>query len=379
MGRCFGGPLRQGWVTMLPAVSNLTVHDVAFGGAGVARHDGKVYFVPFTIPGETVTAQVVRDKKKFAEAELVSIEAASVHRVEPRCRYFGRCGGCAYQHMAYEEQLRLKHAQVEQTLRRVGRLAEVPMRPIVASPQPYEYRNRIRVHVMAGVIGFFAHGSQALIDIAECPISSPEVNQALAQIRRAAPVDGDYTLAGAGRPGFFEQTNDAVARLLVQTVRESLASGHELLIDAYCGAGLFARNFRDAFTQVIGIEENAYAVQQAQRAAGATERYIAGDVAAHLGELLAFRAPAKTTVLLDPPAIGVSPRVLDLLAGSPPAELIYVSCNPATLARDLAQLCRGPFKLISVTPLDMFPQTAEIEVVAHLQASASAALRGDRP
>src|SRR4051812_6133063 len=176
LGRCFGAVLRQGWEIMLPAVSNLTVHDVAFGGAGVARHEGKVYFVPFTIPGETVTAQVVRDKKKFAEAELVSIETASPQRVEPRCRYFGRCGGCAYQHMAYEEQIRLKHAQVEQTLRRVGKLAEVPMRPIVASPQPYEYRNRIRVHVMAGVIGFYAHESQALIDIAECPISSPEVN-----------------------------------------------------------------------------------------------------------------------------------------------------------------------------------------------------------
>ena len=144
---------------------------------------------------------MVRDKKKFAEAELVCVETASPHRVEPRCPYFGRCGGCAYQHMAYEEQLRMKHNQVEQTLRRVGRLAEVPMRPIVAAPESYEYRNRIRVHAVGGVIGFYAHGSQALIDITHCPISTPEVNQSLARLRRGMLEDGDYTRRGrrAGR------------------------------------------------------------------------------------------------------------------------------------------------------------------------------------
>jgi 23S rRNA (uracil1939-C5)-methyltransferase len=266
--------------------------------------------------------------------------------------------------MAYEEQLRLKYNQVEQTLRRVGKFAEVPMRPIIASPETYEYRNRIRVHAMGGIIGFYAHGSEALVDIAECPISRPEVNQALAQLRRGTPIDGDYTLSGAGRPSYFEQTNEAVSRLMVQAVREQLRPGQQLLIDAYCGAGLFARGLRDLFREVIGVEENAYAVDQARKHAGLGERYIAGDVAVHLAELLSFRPLEQTALLLDPPAIGVSPRVLDLLSGSPPSELIYVSCNPATLARDLAHLCRGPFQLISVTPLDMFPQTAEIEVAA---------------
>src|SRR5687767_7271268 len=108
---------------------DLEIHDVAFGGKGVARHEGKVYFVPFTIPGETVTARVVRQKKNFAEADLVAVETPSPDRVEPPCPYFTRCGGCSYQHIAYERQLALKSAQVEQTLRRVGKLAEVPMRP----------------------------------------------------------------------------------------------------------------------------------------------------------------------------------------------------------------------------------------------------------
>jgi tRNA/tmRNA/rRNA uracil-C5-methylase (TrmA/RlmC/RlmD family) len=349
-------------------ISSLSIQDVAFGGAGVARQDGKVFFIPFTIAGETVSAEVVRDKKKFAEAELVSVEEVSPHRVEPRCPYFGRCGGCAYQHMAYEEQLRMKHNQVEQTLRRVGRLTEVPMRPIVAAPESYEYRNRIRVHAVGGVIGFYAHGSQALIDITHCPISTPEVNQSLARLRRGMLDDGDYTVAGPGRPAYFEQTNDAMGRLLVETVRDLLPAKQGLLIDAYCGAGLFAQGLADRFEQIIGVDENAFAIEQAKRRAGPTERYLAGDVSANLGELLSFRPGQETIVLLDPPAIGVSPRVLDLLSGSPVAELIYVSCNPATLARDLAQLCRGPYELHSVTPLDMFPQTAEIEAVAHLRA-----------
>jgi tRNA/tmRNA/rRNA uracil-C5-methylase (TrmA/RlmC/RlmD family) len=348
-------------------ITTLKIDDVAFGGAGVGRHEGKACFVPFTIPGETVTARIVREKKKFAEAELTAIEVASPHRVEPRCPYFGRCGGCAYQHMTYEEQLRVKHTQVEQTLRRVGRLEAVPMRPIVAAPESYGYRNRIRVHAAAGVIGFYAHRSQALIDIAECPISTAEVNQSLARLRRSSPADGDYTVAGQRRAGFFEQTNDAVARLLVETVRATLAPGQGLLIDAYCGAGLFAHALRDLFEQVIGIEENAFAVEQARREAAPHERFLAGDVSSQLGELLTLRPADRTTVILDPPAIGVSPRVLDLLSGSPPGKLLYVSCNPATLARDLASLCRGPFRLESVTPLDMFPQTAEIEVVAEMR------------
>src|SRR5688572_26045227 len=116
---------------MPPATITLDIHDLAFGGKGVARHEGKVYFVPFTIPGERVTARVVRQKKNFAEADLVSVDTPSPDRVTPPCPYFGRCGGCSYQHIAYERQLALKAAQVEQTLRRVGKLAEVPMRPAI--------------------------------------------------------------------------------------------------------------------------------------------------------------------------------------------------------------------------------------------------------
>ncbi|MEA3188898.1 MAG: rRNA (uracil1939-C5)-methyltransferase [Chthoniobacter sp.] len=349
----------------VPDLITLHIDDVAFGGKGVGRTEGKVVFVPFTVPGETVTAQIVKQKKNFAEAALLSVQDESGDRVPPPCPYFGRCGGCSYQHMSYERQLGIKARQVEQTLRRVGRLAEVPMRAIIPSPSEYGYRNRIRVHVSDGVVGFYAFDRHELIDIEQCPIAMPEVNAELRKLRGQQVQDGDYTLSARERERFFSQTNDAVAAELLAVVRDIVKDGQASLVDAYCGSGFFAKQLAHLFKSVCGIEENEFAVARARRNAAPHEQYIAGDVATHLGEVLREQSLDETTLLLDPPALGLEPRVLDFVLGSPPREIIYVSCNPATLARDLAGLSRD-YALQSVTPLDMFPQTAEIEVVAHL-------------
>jgi 23S rRNA (uracil1939-C5)-methyltransferase len=349
-----------------PTSLSLEIHDVAFGGKGVARHDGKVYFIPFTIPGEKVTARVVRQKKNFGEAELVRVEEASPDRVAPPCPYFARCGGCSYQHIDYPRQLAIKAGQVEQTLRRVGKLEHVPMRPIVGAAHPYGYRNRIRVHAAGGVTGFFAHDARALVDVEQCALAEPEVNRALRRLRATPVRDGDYSLRAPGGGPYFEQTNPEVAGLLVETVRAAVR-GHGLLVDAYCGSGLFARALAKGFEKVVGIEENIAAVESARRSAKPHESYIAGEVSMHLGEVLSLHDRAQTTLLLDPPTEGLTARICDLVLGAAPAEIIYVSCNPATLARDLAALSGG-YELLGVTPLDMFPQTAEIEVVAHLAA-----------
>lgn len=347
-----------------PALS-LSIHDIAFGGKGVARHEGKVLFVPFTIPGETVTARVVRQKKNFGEAELVAVAESSPDRVAPVCPYFGRCGGCSYQHIAYPRQLAIKAAQVEQTLRRVGKLAQVPMRPIVPAPNPFGYRNRIRIHVANGVTGFFAHDGHRLVDVEQCAIAAPVVNKALRDLRQAGVGEGDYSLRAKGGGPYFEQTNPEVTRELLALVEATARRGQELLVDAYCGAGLFAKKLAAHFGKVIGIEENVSAIEKARRGTAPHEHYLQGDVGAHLGEVLSAHDSARTTVVLDPPTTGLAARVTDLLLASLPAEILYVSCNPATLARDLAALTRS-YDLTAVTPLDMFPQTAEIEVLAHL-------------
>jgi 23S rRNA (uracil1939-C5)-methyltransferase len=192
----------------------------------------------------------------------------------------------------------------------------------------------------------------------------PEVNRALKRLRETPVREGDYSLRAPGGGPFFEQTNPEVAGLLVDTVRAAVR-GSGVLVDAYSGAGLFARALADRFEKVVGIEENSAAVESARRSAQAHESYIAGEVGAHLGEVLSAHDAAKTTLLLDPPSEGLAARVCDLVLSGAPAEVIYVSCNPATLARDLG-LLRSSYELLSVTPLDMFPQTAEIEVVVHL-------------
>ena len=344
---------------------SLTVQDVAFGGKGVARHEGKVYFVPFTIPGEKVIARVRRQKKNFAEADLVSVVEPSPDRVPPPCPYFGNCGGCHYQHIAYPRQLEIKSAQVDQTLRRVGRLKEPPMRPMIPAPEPFAYRNRIRVHAAGSAAGFFAQDGHTIVDIKECAIAAPVVNDALRELRRSGVPDGDYSLRARGGGPFFEQTNPAVTREMLALVQARVRRGQALLVDAYCGAGLFAKHLADLFEKVIGIEENAQAIEKARRSTRPHEEYIEGDVSDHLGEILAIHDSARATVLLDPPATGIASRVIDLLLAAAPVEIIYVSCNPATLARDLAALSAA-YEIKAITPLDMFPQTAEIEVVAEL-------------
>lgn len=341
----------------------LTIHDIAFGGKGVGRSEGLVVFVPFVIPGETVNVELIRRKKNYAEARLLSVEVPSADRVEPQCPYFERCGGCAYQHIAYPAQLAIKAAQVEQTLRRVGKLARVPMRPIVPSSSPYGYRNRIRIHVAGGVTGFYATDSKRLLDIEYCPIASGEVNERLAGLRQRHMPDGDYTLSEQRKKGFFEQTNHDVAQKMLDVAGSLLTPGGSL-VDAYCGAGFFAHHLRDRYDRVFGIEENEFAVAHARSRAEPHERYLAGDVGEHLGGVLK-EVPPGASLVLDPPAAGVAETVIGAILEHRPREIVYVSCNPGTLARDLSRLSRF-YRLESVTPLDMFPQTAEIEVVAHL-------------
>lgn len=347
-------------------IVDLRIEDIAFGGKGVAREDGKAVFVPFTIEGESVSAQIVREKQQFAEAELVEVRESSPHRVGPECPYFGRCGGCAYQHIGYEHQLAIKWRQVRDVLQRIGKLKNVPMRPIIPSPSAYAYRNRITVHAQNGVIGFFRRESHRLIDIERCPIAMDKVNRALTDLRFRRVSDGHYTLRAESGPRVFAQANDAVANAMRDLISRLIPPDQKLLIDAYCGAGFFAKALAPKFERVIGIDWNKFAIAAAKENAMVTETYIAGDVDLELGRILETGDQTKTVLIVDPAAAGLTASLRKIIVDLAPAALIYVSCNPPTLARDLVELQRR-FRIESVTPLDMFPQTAEIEVVTHLQ------------
>jgi 23S rRNA (uracil1939-C5)-methyltransferase len=348
----------------------LKIQDVAFGGKGIARDEGKAVFVPFTIDGERVSAKITREKKQFAEAELVELLDPSPERTTPQCPYFGHCGGCSYQHITYAHQLELKARQVEQAMRRIGRLTEPPMRPMVPSPLPYAYRNRITVHAEDNIVGFYRRDVHELMDIERCPIAMPEVNDALARLRANRVRDGHYTLRAHSGPRVFAQTNDAVADAIAKRIAQIFSGDEKLLIDAFCGAGFFTRRLAPQFDRVVGIDWDRFAIDAAQKDATAKEGYVSGDVTTELRWLLQQSDLASTALIVDPPATGLSAEMRRAILDSPPHTMIYVSCNPPTLARDIAEL-RQRFSVVSITPFDMFPQTAEIEAVVHLEAATS--------
>jgi tRNA/tmRNA/rRNA uracil-C5-methylase (TrmA/RlmC/RlmD family) len=199
------------------------------------------------------------------------------------------------------------------------------------------------------------------------------VNRELSKLRAHKPVEGHYTLRAPATPRIFSQTNDAVAAALRDLVYEIVPSNQDLLIDAYCGAGFFSKALLDKFEKVIGIDWDKFAIAEAQKTATSQENYIAGDVETELEKVAAVHRTATiqkmwplrstaATMIVDPPATGLSPKVREAIENLAPDNFIYVSCNPATLARDLLEL-KNHFEIRSVTPLDMFPQTAEIEVV----------------
>jgi 23S rRNA (uracil1939-C5)-methyltransferase len=252
---------------------------------------------------------------------------------------------------------------VVQLLERVGHLTDVEVLPTFASANPYAFRNRITVHASQGRIGFFEKNSRVVVDVKHCAIAIPAVNDALKELRATGLADGKHrSLRGAGIPRTFTQTNDFIAGALLDFVCRQVVG--KVLLDAYCGSGFFGHTLAERLTTVVGIDWNEPAIETARASALANETYFCGDVSEMIEALLGRYHPE--TVILDPSAEGVDARVIDALTRNPSPRLLYVSCHPATLARDLARL-RNKYRIIAVQPFDMFPQTAEIEAVAVLE------------
>lgn len=354
----------------------LDITDVAFGGKGVGRHENQVVFVPFVDTGERVRVEITQVRKNFVEARLLEILAPSPHRVDPRCKYFQVCAGCQYQHLDYNRQLELKAKQLKDTLRRIGGL-DIEVEPIVPSPQSYAYRNKLSITWIMGRLGLFADDNVTLVGVEQCEIAQPEVNRKLAELRsrKIKPPS-----SGKNRQSFvirtddlekklpthaFAQVNDSMVPVMKQVVKDLLKPA-DLLIDAYCGAGFFTFELAGLVKKIIGIEIHQESVDRARKEAikrglGNVE-FIAGTVE----EVFARTPPPANSVLLvDPPREGCHPSVIDLILKHRPKQVIYISCNPSTLARDLKKLSTAydPEKIV---PLDMFPQTQHLEVVTSL-------------
>ncbi|MCL4179747.1 MAG: class I SAM-dependent RNA methyltransferase [Verrucomicrobia bacterium] len=366
------------------------VVDLAFGGEGVARHEQFVIFVPFVLPGEEVEITITEVHKNYARARTLRLLTESPDRVTPVCSYFGACGGCQYQHLRYERQLELKHRQVVELLRRVGHFPEPPVRSPIPCPVPYEYRNRIMVRSQWNgpeqrlVVGYLRHDNRFVVDVERCAIAEPALNQQLLEVRRRPPPKGGLKVTlrippedWEVPPDSFFQNNFHLLPALVQTVGQSLAgSGVRHLIDAYCGVGFFAISLARQIDSFIGIELDKPAIRSARANAAARAivngEFICGAVEELLPDVVRRLDPGHTAVLLDPPRRGCLRSGLDTLLAAGPAQIIYVSCHPATLARDLNILCRdGVYHFVDLTPLDMFPQTQHVECVADLRRTAA--------
>jgi 23S rRNA (uracil1939-C5)-methyltransferase len=388
-----------------------TIERIVSGGEGLAHGLGRTLFVPLSAPGDRVRVRLERVRGAIGFARIVELLAPSPDRVPPPYPALTDCGGCDFQHLAYEAQLAAKVAIVRDCLRRIGRLEPPADVPIVPSPRPWGYRGRAewRHDPESGTLGYVESGSHRVCDLAHDPLVEPALDAALGELRgglaagtlpadvgefRAAAGDGAVSLAPSldgDEPAavvrnvageryafdadcFFQANPGLLAPLVAEALRfapDGGSGGSERgpAIDLYCGVGLFTVPLARRVPRVIGVESHprtaAFAARNAQAAdlphvrieTMAVERWLA-DRWRSFG-----RAPF---LLVDPPRAGLDPATLRGILRLRPDRVAYVSCDPATLARDLRALLRGGYRLERVVALDMFPQTHHVEVVAHL-------------
>lgn len=422
---------------------DLTLTTLSNGPDAIGRDEsGRAVFVPFAIPGETVRVEIVEEKPSFIRARLVEVLTPSPDRVMPVCRHFGECGGCHYQHLSYDAQLKWKRQIVIEQLTRIGGIESPNVLDTIPSPNPLYYRNHVQFsQTTDGKLGYvkfdrpIRQGTGALtldpssnvLPITECHIAQPEVMELFNQIDiekldveqisvRAGvddemmvvfesetgeppdveldlPIsvasvgkDGDaLTMIGSdylvqevrGRafrvsPGSFFQVNTPMAEKLVQLVLEALGlKGGEAVLDLYSGVGLFSAFIAPIATRLIGVEAFSPAVRDAEvnlNEFDNVELYESPveDALAYILEQspVSNLQSSNSLILLDPPRAGCDKAVIQSLLKLAAPRIVYVSCDPATLARDAKRLIAGGYRLVSAQPLDMFPQTFHIETIA---------------
>jgi len=384
------------------AMMEVEIERIVPGGAGLAHADGLTLFVALGAPGDRVRVRVERTRGKVAFASIVEIIAPSPQRIEPPCPYFGRCGGCDFQQLTYEAQLQAKVEIVLDCLRRIARLEPPAEIEITPSPAVWRYRSRARWQHDATrqFLGYYELASHRVCDVTECPVVVPEVQEELSRLR-AALREGEFEgaeefQAVAGDDGVsllpplaaadageryrdiageryrfnaecFFQINHALLEPLVRAALSD-ATG-ETAVDLYCGVGLFTLPLARRFAHVTGIEGNAAACDFARRNLAEAGLASAEINTSGVGSWLARNARSLAPIdflLLDPPRAGAEAEALQGILDLQPRRIAYVSCDPATLARDLRALCAAGYKLNSLAAFDMFPQTHHVEIVAHL-------------
>ena len=377
-----------------------SIKAVAFGGNGVGRVDDMVVFIPFTAAGDTVEAKITEVKRNYCIGEIREIITPSPDRVEPVCPYFSTCGGCQYQHISYEAQLETKERQVVESFERIGKITSPPVRAIIPSPQAFNYRGKAEFHCIPDAdgqlnLGFMDTVGGKLIEIEACNIVDESINTEYRKLREMLASGeipsyrkryilwsettyppGKYITRTAkekevriANDGFFQGNIYLVDTLIEQIIDMCDLKKSDTVLDCYCGSGLFSLFIAPHVTKVLGMEISGTAVHCAthntQEYGITNTRFYKGNVENILGRFIKENTRADI-VLIDPPRTGCTKKTLARIDTLKPKRIIYISCNPASQARDIRYLASRGFSLETLQPIDMFPQTKHIEVIASL-------------
>lgn len=411
------------------------IERLAFGGSGVARKDGKVYFVKGGLPGDSVDIRVISDKGRFAEGVVERIARPSPERVEPQCEVFHTCGGCQLQDLGYSAQLREKENILGETVRRIGGVKDVRPETIFPSPSGYGYRRRVLLSAWYSSgcwhVGYYREMSRTNVRIETCPVADAVINRAISRLSKVLasvedpryPLDRIYLSSDGERahitllpraksgpaslgalarhlrrheetenvsvqgeeetgfelsvggsrfivtPSLFTQSNAAVNEALIRTVIEWAGlKGNETVLDLYSGAGNFSLSLAKSSKRIISVEVSKKAVELAKKSAGLSGVSNIDFHNVSCGEYLNSAdaiAGSVDIVVLDPPREGAKEAVPGIARLSP-GKVIYISCDPATLSRDIRSLKDAGYRLERLKPFDMFPQTYHIESLSLL-------------
>jgi len=396
------------------------INSLVYGGNGMGRlEDGRAVFVPFTLPGEKVRIRLVDQKQSYANGYPLEVIQPADNRIQPRCPHFGECGGCHYQHIAYADQLMYKKHILEEQIRRLAGVAEPHVRDVIPSPSPWDYRNTVQFHLdPQGRVGYQRPMSHKVLPISEChlpldglnqvwpqlnfegglPIERIELRQssddevlmviegeagALPEVSLESPISVvhesqgeqvvvaglDYLFMDINRRAFmvsagsFFQVNTAQAEQMVRLVLEALQpEPGQTVMALYAGVGLFSAFIAPLVKRLIAVEVSESACKDFAYNLDEFE-----NVELYVGlteEILPSLETKPDAVVLDPPRAGLEKPAVEALLGMKPQRIVYVSCDPSTLARDAKRLIAGGYSLEYTTPVDMFPQTFHIESVS---------------
>ncbi|MEN2994288.1 MAG: 23S rRNA (uracil(1939)-C(5))-methyltransferase RlmD [Thermodesulfovibrio sp.] len=379
----------------------ITLTGIAHLGEAIGKYNGKVVFIPYAIPGETVKAKIIKDEGDYLRAQIIEIIEPSFFRENPPCKLFGICGGCSFQHITYSYQTKLKEIVVMEQLKRIGGIEnpEDLTNLTLKAENPYNYRNRADFSInRENLLGFKIRGTHRFLHVEYCHIMHDKINKILSILQGKTPkrkthnitirygintgswliqpeMDTEDIETGQkfynerllgyefiiSAPSFF-QVNTYQAEKLIQTVLNYITKDDKTVIDAYAGVGTFTVFLAQRVEHVIAIEESRSAYKDAQIN---IKNFDNITYLCEKTEQALFKPNIKAdTIVLDPPRIGCMKEVLQAIAEKNIRKVIYVSCEPSTLARDIRYLKEKGYKLREIQPIDMFPQTYHIENVA---------------